>query len=257
MPTDRISRAWEAAPMGRQVESNHRTSFSHSGIIHDPVILTTVRASGVQEDDFLRAGAALLIEDLTLAPFLRVGDNIPPDQEVFLLIRLRRNIIRTTVGIMKGIQYCSPDVGVVDKGQLVAKNLYTFLAYVLSIQTPEALVRCRRVLLEDLFPLIGQGGKREDCIGEQANTCMSRALFDCEQNCIIAANRFDSEANRLTDVFGVCESEKLGVVGDSFVELLQRGAELEWETMPWMFVHFDEDEMRNWTRRESRGIMRR
>jgi hypothetical protein len=54
----------EASAMAREVEAVHIALRPHTLIVHDAVVLASVRASSVEEDDILVAIAGLLVENL-------------------------------------------------------------------------------------------------------------------------------------------------------------------------------------------------
>lgn len=71
----------EAPAVAREVEAEHVALLAHTLIVHDAVVLASVRASCVQEDDVLVAVAGLLVENLLN---LLVMGSVVPEARIYL-----------------------------------------------------------------------------------------------------------------------------------------------------------------------------
>lgn len=100
----------EAAAVGGQVEGGHAAELHHAGVVEDAVVLAGVAAGGVQEDDVLRAGAGLFVEDLGFAPE-RGGDvGVAADDVVFVCLGLGVGGGWAGVGVVEEFEDAAPDV---------------------------------------------------------------------------------------------------------------------------------------------------
>ena len=83
--------------MARKIERDHSALLHHSGVVHDTMILSAVRASGMQEDNLLLTIAACFVEDLRAAPDWSIDIDVAANDVVFrrlsLLILLDRSVL--------------------------------------------------------------------------------------------------------------------------------------------------------------------
>ena len=113
--------------MSWKVESDHVALLAHSLVVHDAVVLTSVAACCMQEDDILIAFSRLLIEDFAFAPERRLDVDISADDVVHIHLSFGISWSRTRMGIVNELEDTAPAVRPVGEARLVTLDLDALL----------------------------------------------------------------------------------------------------------------------------------
>ena len=145
---------WERTAVSREVDGGHAEFLDGIGVVHDPVVLATVAASGVQEEDLLGAFARLLVEDLAFLPEgtghvargeMSVGKRksivggsgkvrVATDNDILVVLGLFVRRSGTHERIVEELEDATPDVSPVGKGafcstvswEAFSQRIYTY-----------------------------------------------------------------------------------------------------------------------------------
>jgi hypothetical protein len=201
-------RAWEillrreAPSVPRQIESVHGTSRAHPRIVHHTMVLSTVATCRVEEDNGLLAFTRVLVENLGFTPHWGLEEYVFARQVVLYRFWLRVLLHWSAMRVVRKLENAAPDMRPVREMRLVALYLDAFLLDVHAEHAPVALVRRDWDILEELFPLIWESGKREEGILRRAGFSLRGAVVDFDEDRVVRAAGFDTEGCRLVNCIG-------------------------------------------------------
>lgn len=96
--------------MSRQIDGGHLAFLQHALVVHHAVVLAAVAAGGMEEENLLRTGAGLLVEDLASAPDGRGHVGVAADDGVVVAEGLFVRWSGADEGVVEDFERASPDV---------------------------------------------------------------------------------------------------------------------------------------------------
>ena len=123
----------KASAVGGQIKGDHGALLAHAGVVHDAVVLSTIAACGVQEDDLLRSIAGRFVEDFRATPHWSVDVDVSARDVVLVGLGLFVLLERAVLAVAQKLKQASCEMAVLCEFDLIAVDTDAFLLDVHSL----------------------------------------------------------------------------------------------------------------------------
>ena len=224
----------KTAAMTWKIKSNHVTLFEHLGVIHNTMVLSAVRTSGMQEDNVLVSGSTLLKENFAAAPGWGLDINVATSNMVNVSLGLHINGLWSTLCFVKDLEGTAPEMSVLCERSLVTENLDAVLLDVHAKHTPVGLVWGNRNLLKKFLPLLWESRQSKDGGFVAAGGGASLSGADCDEDGVVRSSSLDAKGERSGDGCSTGESLELGICLKQRAESWDCGSKLRRQIRPFV-----------------------